>query len=402
MSSGPTRRFKSTSVALRFRSMSSFKDRIKITCPVCKLDMFIPPHIAKIGRRYCSQKCFAVAKTNNRVDRVCPHCAKEFQATATDVRHGRGKYCSVDCQHEASRKPNELAPRKINIARAVGTESAKVDERTTPIKRRNRGPMGAEASHSLYCRYICKAKERGIDFQLDEKTFLSLTSSPCYYCNIPPARVSKTQTPGKGDYQYNGIDRVDSSLGYTAGNVVACCTECNRGKSNRTAEEFLSWARSVSEFNPDHTTGLRQNPDLPYGEGCGRMKTLHRRYATSQRSRGILFDLDLFTFDALIRCQCNYCGQTPEDRKISNSKNMLKCNGLDRQDSALNYTVDNVVPCCKICNFAKNTLSVSDFYSWVNRIVAFQDAKLAAPPAKSTSAGVRIYISFHYLRDSSS
>jgi hypothetical protein len=366
---------RSTSAGPPSRFMSNFKDRIKVTCPICKLDMFIPPHVAKIGRRYCSQKCFAVAKTNSRIDRVCPHCAKEFQATATDVRHGRGKYCSVDCQHEASRKPNELVPRKTNTRRSASTETPTVDPNMPPIKSRNRGPLGKEAMHSLYCRYICKAKERGIDFQLDEETFLSLTKQDCNYCGVPPSRVAKAQTPGKGYYPFNGIDRIDSSIGYAPGNVVACCTECNRGKASRTAEEFLLWARTVATFNPDHTTGLRQNPELPYGEGCGRMKTLHRRYATSQRSRGILFDLDLFTFDALIRCQCNYCGQAPEGRKISNSKDLMKCNGLDRQDSALNYTVDNVVPCCKVCNFAKSDMSVTDFYTWVNRIVEFQDSQ---------------------------
>lgn len=42
--------------------------------------------------------------------------------------------------------------------------------------------------------------------------------------------------------------------------------------------------------------------------------------------------------------------------------------GLDRIDSNGEYTPDNVVPCCKVCNCAKNVLSVSEFAAWVRRI----------------------------------
>lgn len=43
--------------------------------------------------------------------------------------------------------------------------------------------------------------------------------------------------------QYNGLDRVDSNLGYVAGNVVPCCRWCNQAKSSRPVGEFLTWLR---------------------------------------------------------------------------------------------------------------------------------------------------------------
>jgi hypothetical protein len=57
-----------------------------------------------------------------------------------------------------------------------------------------------------------------------------------------------------------------------------------------------------------------------------------------------------------------------------NKDQFVLFNGLDRVDPSVGYVETNVVPCCYSCNFAKNTLSVSDFYAWVNRIVAFQDS----------------------------
>lgn len=43
-------------------------------------------------------------------------------------------------------------------------------------------------------------------------------------------------------------------------------------------------------------------------------------------------------------------------------------NGLDRIDSSKGHTLDNVVPCCKFCNWAKRERSVEEFKDWVLKI----------------------------------
>ena len=50
-----------------------------------------------------------------------------------------------------------------------------------------------------------------------------------------------------GGFRYNGIDRVDSSRGYEAGNVVASCKRCNYTKQTMSRVEFVDWIRSVYE-----------------------------------------------------------------------------------------------------------------------------------------------------------
>lgn len=50
----------------------------------------------------------------------------------------------------------------------------------------------------------------------------------------------------RGQFLYNGIDRLDNRRGYTVKNSVPCCTLCNYKKGNQSADEFLTWVRKVA------------------------------------------------------------------------------------------------------------------------------------------------------------
>ena len=41
------------------------------------------------------------------------------------------------------------------------------------------------------------------------------------------------------DYHQNGLDRIDSSVGYLETNVYSCCGNCNYMKNNYTYKEFI-------------------------------------------------------------------------------------------------------------------------------------------------------------------
>ena len=83
----------------------------------------------------------------------------------------------------------------------------------------------------------------------------------------------------------------------------------------------------------------------------------------------------------LSKSKCKYCGteysKEIEDRLNESksqkrlSEEILKINGIDRLDSNIGYTNENSVTCCKTCNFAKNTLSESEFYSWIKKIYEY-------------------------------
>jgi hypothetical protein len=80
--------------------------------------------------------------------------------------------------------------------------------------------------------YRRNAKVAGRVWAIEQPRFEELISLPCDYCGLMPAR---------------GLDRVDSSKGYTLDNVVPCCSTCNAAKMAMSRIEFCSWVRRVFE-----------------------------------------------------------------------------------------------------------------------------------------------------------
>lgn len=75
-------------------------------------------------------------------------------------------------------------------------------------------------------------------------------------------------------------------------------------------------------------------------------------YKTHAKERGLSFEIAPVDFNVLLVQKCHYCG-------IENS------NGVDRKDSSLGYIAENIVPCCSVCNFMKNTQSYEEFFKRV-------------------------------------
>lgn len=78
------------------------------------------------------------------------------------------------------------------------------------------------------------AKRRSIEFDLSKAEVRKLSELPCYYCDELPPETG------------NGLDRVDNSMGYVAGNVVACCRRCNVAKNDQTTKSFVERCRRIA------------------------------------------------------------------------------------------------------------------------------------------------------------
>ena len=112
-------------------------------------------------------------------------------------------------------------------------------------------PEGEGAFNQLYKRYIEGARHRNIEWNLSKDQVRSITKKNCYYCGVEPkyeistGKTKEGKIIGNGIYLYNGIDRVDSSLGYTEDNVLPCCGTCNVAKLNMSINEFKDWVSTV-------------------------------------------------------------------------------------------------------------------------------------------------------------
>lgn len=96
-----------------------------------------------------------------------------------------------------------------------------------------------------YHEYKRGAKLRNHSWELSRDLVRVLFTGDCFYCGAPPSIVVNSCT---GDVLVrNGIDRLDSSIGYTSGNCVSCCARCNYAKGNMAYQEFIDFIKAVYE-----------------------------------------------------------------------------------------------------------------------------------------------------------
>lgn len=106
---------------------------------------------------------------------------------------------------------------------------------------------------------------------------------------------------------------------------------------------------------------------LPYGYAS--MNVLWRTYSKNAKRRGLDFEIGMEEFRRLTSLNCFYCG-TPPNRTVSLGKDKKHngeyvYNGLDRIDNEIGYIIENIVPCCSKCNYAKRDMSYTKFKEWI-------------------------------------
>jgi len=80
-------------------------------------------------------------------------------------------------------------------------------------------------------------------------------------------------------------------------------------------------------------------------------------YRLHAKNLNMAFDLTKTQFEDLCNKPCGYCGATPR-------------NGIDRLDSFKGYTIDNCISCCKICNYMKQRMTVTQFIQQCQKVVS--------------------------------
>lgn len=99
-------------------------------------------------------------------------------------------------------------------------------------------------SKIIFRDYRHRAKYDEMEFTLTWEEVKSTISKHCYYCGCPP---ENTKTRMGRTHPYNGIDRIDSSKGYTQDNIRPCCGICNVMKLDLTETEFKNKIVNIYE-----------------------------------------------------------------------------------------------------------------------------------------------------------
>lgn len=125
---------------------------------------------------------------------------------------------------------------------------------------RGHGPSQAWLRWNKHVEF--SAKVRNLEYSLSLDQVKHLCSMNCTYCGAAPrvwmnyaneyvralrkrGAVPKPEIAAEKIIYLNGLDRVDSNLGYTPDNVVPCCPTCNYAKSDTPLEDFRNWIRKV-------------------------------------------------------------------------------------------------------------------------------------------------------------
>jgi hypothetical protein len=82
-----------------------------------------------------------------------------------------------------------------------------------------------------------------------------------------------------------------------------------------------------------------------------------KTYKTNARLKGREWGLTNEKAFELFKSPCHWCGEIPTERP----------NGIDRAGNSHGYTLGNCLPCCRVCNYAKKTMTGEEFLLWIER-----------------------------------
>ena len=105
------------------------------------------------------------------------------------------------------------------------------------------------------------------------------------------------------------------------------------------------------------------------GDGVAAFNAIYRRYKKEAAKRDYAFELDVEDVAYLTKQNCHYCGKSPST--ISNTRHDTGnyiYNGIDRVDNTKGYYIDNVVSCCRECNYSKRDRGYFQFVDWAHKI----------------------------------
>ena len=158
--------------------------------------------------------------------------------------------CVCDCGNEKIVVGDNLSSGKSNSCGCLKKEFLS--------KKGNQFGLYSDRRLAIYRVQYSHIKRRhskfsGEIFSFEE--FVKKSESPCYYCGLEWSKEiqdRRNETIKDGLFsdvvvKCNGIDRIDSKVGYTSKNTVPCCKYCNTAKNTMTQQEFKRWIVRVYE-----------------------------------------------------------------------------------------------------------------------------------------------------------
>jgi hypothetical protein len=139
-----------------------------------------------------------------------------------------------ECGEEAKIRVSHLKNRKseaCNSCTAMGRRHSEIGK----LYPEQHGNKKGSYFNAIIASMRWGAKSRNLVWELEPDDVFKLIQQPCTYCG------QVVQFPDT----HNGIDRINSELGYTTENTCSCCTTCNFAKGTLSVEAFKNWIKQA-------------------------------------------------------------------------------------------------------------------------------------------------------------
>ena len=181
--------------------------------------------------------------------------------------------------------------------------------------------------------YSRSAQLKNLLFDISYEYYEELVKKPCYYCGEIRERG------------FNGIDRLNSSVGYVNDNCVSCCSMCNYMKSSLSPNVFIGRVHHILAYQ-----GIIEG-DLYPELFLNTKQVNYSQYRYRAIQKNIEFLLSEEEFNKIIHDDCYICGKETKNYHI---------NGIDRTNNNNGYVLDNCMACCSECNYMKREYDLQE------------------------------------------
>lgn len=250
---------------------------------------------------------------------------QRWRTTCKTCRNAKGYYKTYR-EKQRAEDPDGFRAHNTNMAtrwKKQNPDAIKQHQRNRAIK-----------PESKIKGIMTSAKARNIAFVTEDmKVMCERLQEPCQYCG---------HCPHEGEV-LNGLDRYDPEGAYSADNTVPCCSVCNAMKGGLSCDNFINKIRGMVQH-----LGVLLHGSSPQSFGG------HAELRKAPKKQKV----DLLPLEVKVdfwSSACKLCGCSP-------------CFGLDRIDSNADYTVDNVQPCCDVCNYIKKHWKMEEVQYHITRI----------------------------------
>lgn len=258
--------------------MKNLNDFIGLTKGVVKIISFDKEEYNKVNLKTVQATCqctkcgkvfkwplYSIRNPEQFFMHNCPNCKELYRIEQIEEKlkgkktgvleficfdHFEGSRAFVKCK--CTRCGNETIVRSDRFDKNYSPQSCTncyPDLNSKQVKQRYEnfyGLHGEEYEKDKQIRYRLQslkagAIQRKLNFDLTDEEAKNILQKSCYYCDSD---------------EYVGIDRLDSTKGYTIENSVPCCKYCNLMKNNLSYDLFLTQIDKIFKHKISNSTTI--------------------------------------------------------------------------------------------------------------------------------------------------